>query len=130
MDKRKEREADGGAKNAETPAPHLRFALVREEGLVASGDARALRVDEDLPRAQRYESPVDVHSVLVLLAGGVTKGEGRGGRCLLVDFLSNLATIRRSFCMAVLQVLSLIAYLSVLNGSGKKNNDCICLSRS
>ena len=72
--------------NRTRSAPHLRFALVREEGLVVSGDARPLRVDEDLARPQRYESAVDVHGVLVLLDAGA-KGEGRGRVCLLVIFL-------------------------------------------
>lgn len=68
--------------------PHLRFALVREEGLVVPGDARALRVDEDLARSQRYESPIDVHGVLVLIAGGVNKREGGGGEGFACRFIS------------------------------------------
>lgn len=49
-------------------ARHLCLALVREEGLVVSGDAGPFRVNENFPRPQRYERPIDVHGVLVLRA--------------------------------------------------------------
>lgn len=35
---------------------------------MVSGDAGPFRVNENFPRPQRYERPIDVHGVLVLRA--------------------------------------------------------------